>query len=255
VSIPERVGDALRYVARVARRVQLRELLVGIEGLALLRHLYDRSDEDADQRLAEVRTLLDNEAFAEREGGPSITAHVSRIRSAWKGGRSERLEPFVRPWQRAAETAAVGPNRIASARNAVGDEVDRTRAGSPSHDCPPAPLSGAVGRAGLDDPGSTQQDVRRDPGPCDDEDDQEVQHEDQRREDEEPRQHECDQDRGDHREHGEVVASAEGNVGDPVPRRFAAVAVGTPHSCEADTDPTRRAGQPLAMYLPRPTIW
>jgi SAM-dependent methyltransferase len=49
------------------RNMRLRELLVGIEGLALLRHLYDGSDDDADRRLAEVRRVLDDGAFATRE--------------------------------------------------------------------------------------------------------------------------------------------------------------------------------------------
>ncbi|HEY8544950.1 MAG TPA: class I SAM-dependent methyltransferase [Acidimicrobiales bacterium] len=48
----------------MTRTVRLRELLVGVEGLALLRHLYDGDDTDADARLAEVRRLLDDEAVA-----------------------------------------------------------------------------------------------------------------------------------------------------------------------------------------------
>jgi SAM-dependent methyltransferase len=51
----------------MARNVRLRELLVGIEGLALLRNLYDGTDADAEQRLAEVRRLLDDERFAAGE--------------------------------------------------------------------------------------------------------------------------------------------------------------------------------------------
>lgn len=47
--------------------MRLRELLVGVEGLALLRHLYDGRDEDADRRLAEVRRLLDDSSFATGE--------------------------------------------------------------------------------------------------------------------------------------------------------------------------------------------
>jgi hypothetical protein len=35
--------------------------LVGVEGLALLRHLYDGGDEAADQRIAEVRRILDDD--------------------------------------------------------------------------------------------------------------------------------------------------------------------------------------------------
>jgi SAM-dependent methyltransferase len=45
----------------------LRELLVGIEGLALLRHLYDGTDGDAEQRLREVGRLLDDETLAAGE--------------------------------------------------------------------------------------------------------------------------------------------------------------------------------------------
>jgi ubiquinone/menaquinone biosynthesis C-methylase UbiE len=51
----------------MARQVPVRELLVGIEGLALLRHLYDGTDHNPVQRLAEVRTLLDDEAFSAGE--------------------------------------------------------------------------------------------------------------------------------------------------------------------------------------------
>ena len=45
----------------MTRHVRLREMLVGIEGLALLRHLYDGTDAEAERRLAEVRHLLDSE--------------------------------------------------------------------------------------------------------------------------------------------------------------------------------------------------
>jgi SAM-dependent methyltransferase len=51
----------------MTRHVRLRELLVGIEGIALLRHLYDGTDHDADRRLSEVRALLDDERFAAGE--------------------------------------------------------------------------------------------------------------------------------------------------------------------------------------------
>lgn len=45
---------------RVDRNVRIRELLIGIEGLALLRHLYDGTDAAADRRLVEVRLALDD---------------------------------------------------------------------------------------------------------------------------------------------------------------------------------------------------
>jgi SAM-dependent methyltransferase len=56
----------------MARHARLRELLVGVEGLALLRHLYDGTDDAAEQRLAEIRRLLDDDAFA----APEITSEA-----------------------------------------------------------------------------------------------------------------------------------------------------------------------------------
>lgn len=56
------------------RNVKLRELLVGVEGLALLRHLYDGSSADAEMRMAEVHRLLEDDLFSAgermREEGP-----------------------------------------------------------------------------------------------------------------------------------------------------------------------------------------
>src|SRR4051812_33195630 len=50
-------------VLSVTRHVRLRELLVAVEGLALLRQLYDGDDETAARRLAEVRGLLTDSHF------------------------------------------------------------------------------------------------------------------------------------------------------------------------------------------------
>jgi len=46
------------------RRLCVREVLVGVEGLALLRQMFDGQDEGADARLAEVRRLVDPDADA-----------------------------------------------------------------------------------------------------------------------------------------------------------------------------------------------
>ena len=58
------------------RTVRLRELLIGVEGLALLRHLYDGSDEAAERRLAEVRRVLEEDGFADgqtiEEASPDV---------------------------------------------------------------------------------------------------------------------------------------------------------------------------------------
>src|ERR1700722_13422962 len=51
----------------MTRHVSLRELLAGVEGLALLRGLYDGTDSDAAERLAELRSVLDDPAFAAAE--------------------------------------------------------------------------------------------------------------------------------------------------------------------------------------------
>jgi ubiquinone/menaquinone biosynthesis C-methylase UbiE len=51
----------------MVRRIRLRELLVGVEGLALLRHLYDGNDVDAERRIHEVRRLLDEDEFSSME--------------------------------------------------------------------------------------------------------------------------------------------------------------------------------------------
>jgi ubiquinone/menaquinone biosynthesis C-methylase UbiE len=60
----------------MARHVRLRELLVGIEGLALLRNLYDGTDEEAEARLGEMRRLLDDERFAAPEAVPEADART-----------------------------------------------------------------------------------------------------------------------------------------------------------------------------------
>ena len=54
-------------MALTARNVRLRELLVGIEGVALLRHLYDGTDEATAERLTEIGRLLDDDEFAAAE--------------------------------------------------------------------------------------------------------------------------------------------------------------------------------------------
>ncbi|TMC09103.1 MAG: class I SAM-dependent methyltransferase [Chloroflexi bacterium] len=48
----------------MARRIRPRELIVGVEGLALLRQLLDGDDATAEARLAEVRQVLDGPADA-----------------------------------------------------------------------------------------------------------------------------------------------------------------------------------------------
>jgi len=51
----------------MTRDVHLREMLVGIEGLALLRRMYDDTDEAVERRLTEIRGLLDDQALSTSE--------------------------------------------------------------------------------------------------------------------------------------------------------------------------------------------
>lgn len=75
------------------RYVKLRELLVGVEGLALLRHLYDGSSADADQRLVEVRRLLDDHAFA--AGEPMREENSRSGYGAWSDHYDEPGNPVI----------------------------------------------------------------------------------------------------------------------------------------------------------------
>ena len=54
---------------------------MGVEGLALLRHLYDGTDEDADRRLSEVRAILDDDGYA--AGELTTEADVRSGYGAW----------------------------------------------------------------------------------------------------------------------------------------------------------------------------
>lgn len=56
-------GLPVRSATMSTRNVRLRELLIGVEGVALLRHLFDGTDAAAAQRVAEVRRLLDDPTF------------------------------------------------------------------------------------------------------------------------------------------------------------------------------------------------
>src|ERR1700681_1285399 len=77
----------------MARRVPLREMLVGIEGLALLRHLYDGTDHDAGQRVTEIRVLLDGEAF----WGDELTSEVNPREGyrTWAASYNEPGNPII----------------------------------------------------------------------------------------------------------------------------------------------------------------
>jgi ubiquinone/menaquinone biosynthesis C-methylase UbiE len=73
--------------------VRLRDLLVGIEGLALLRQLYDGTDDAVERRLAEVRRLLDDEAFS--TGQDMREADPRAGYRAWSGSYDEPGNPII----------------------------------------------------------------------------------------------------------------------------------------------------------------
>ena len=77
----------------MTRNVSLRELLVGVEGLALLRNLYDGSDEVAATRLAELRRVLDDPELASAEATPEHDA-VSGY-AIWSDSYDEPGNPIV----------------------------------------------------------------------------------------------------------------------------------------------------------------
>jgi SAM-dependent methyltransferase len=77
----------------MGRRVQLRELLVGIEGLALLRHLVDGTDADAGRRIAEVRLLLSDGDLEKTEYTTESDARSGY--AAWSQNYDEPGNPVI----------------------------------------------------------------------------------------------------------------------------------------------------------------
>jgi SAM-dependent methyltransferase len=93
----------------MTRNVSLRELLVGVEGLALLRNLYDGSDATAAERLEELRRVLDDPALASAEATPEHEPASGY--AIWSDSYDEPGNPIV-----AIEEAVVG--QLLSARPA-----------------------------------------------------------------------------------------------------------------------------------------
>lgn len=77
----------------MARHVRLRELLLGIEGLALLRHLYDGTDAEADRRVAEVREIVGDSAFAVSEMMSEVDPRAGY--GAWSDTYDEPGNPII----------------------------------------------------------------------------------------------------------------------------------------------------------------
>jgi SAM-dependent methyltransferase len=85
----------------MTRNVSLRELIAGVEGLALLRNLYDGSDEAAAERLAELRGVLDDPALGAAEPTPEHDAASGY--AIWSDSYDEPGNPVI-----AIEEAVIG---------------------------------------------------------------------------------------------------------------------------------------------------
>ena len=119
------------------RHVRLSELLIGTEGLALLRNLYDGSDEEAATRLGEVRSILKRGDDDERHAGEPIAESDPRGGYAvWAASYDDPGNPIValeqpavwglidqRPPGRALD-AASGTGRHAARLVALGHQVE-----------------------------------------------------------------------------------------------------------------------------------
>jgi SAM-dependent methyltransferase len=76
-----------------ARVVALRELLLGVEGLALLRELYDGSEAAANRRIEEIRRILDDDALA--AGEPTRESDPRAGYRAWSDSYDEPGNPLI----------------------------------------------------------------------------------------------------------------------------------------------------------------
>jgi ubiquinone/menaquinone biosynthesis C-methylase UbiE len=77
----------------VSRHVRVEELLAGIEGLALLRHLYDGTDGDAERRLNELRELLST--VGDSDGEAVSEAQPRAGYDLWAAGYDEPGNPVI----------------------------------------------------------------------------------------------------------------------------------------------------------------
>jgi SAM-dependent methyltransferase len=77
----------------VTRTVRLNELLIGVEGLALLRTLYDATDDEATRRLDEVRQILDDATLA--AGDETTEADAREGYRVWSTVYDEPGNPLI----------------------------------------------------------------------------------------------------------------------------------------------------------------
>ncbi len=77
----------------MTRHVSPREVLAGVEGLALLRTLYDGTDAEAASRLEELRRVLDDPTLAEAEETPEVDAATGY--AIWSDSYDEPGNPVI----------------------------------------------------------------------------------------------------------------------------------------------------------------
>ncbi|MFZ0388270.1 MAG: class I SAM-dependent methyltransferase [Solirubrobacteraceae bacterium] len=118
------------------RHVGGKELLVGIEGLAILRRLYDGTDADAERRLDEIAAILDGDGESGGVGEATPEADVVSGYGAWAASYDDPGNPIValeqpavwdlidqRPAGRALD-AASGTGRHAARLVGLGHDVE-----------------------------------------------------------------------------------------------------------------------------------
>lgn len=122
---PAALTAGANIVAAMTREVRLRELLIGVEGLALLRHLYDGSTDAADRRLDEVRRLLADDAYA--AGELTREADPRDGYAAWADSYDEPGNPIVAIEQPAVWSLldALAPGRALDAACGTGRHARR----------------------------------------------------------------------------------------------------------------------------------
>ena len=123
----------------MTRNVSLRELLVGVEGLALLRNLYDGTDDAADERLQELRRVLDDPALAAAEATPEHDAASGY--AIWSDSYDEPGNPIIAIEERVVgELLAPLPARRARSTPPVARDATPGNSSTRATRCP-APTS------------------------------------------------------------------------------------------------------------------
>jgi ubiquinone/menaquinone biosynthesis C-methylase UbiE len=109
----------------MARHVSLRELLAGVEGLALLRNLYDGGDDAAARRLQELRGVLDDPSLDSAEATAELSPAAGY--AIWSDSYDEPGNPIVALEEEAVQglLAELPPGRALDAACGTGRHARR----------------------------------------------------------------------------------------------------------------------------------